>query len=153
MIWKVKGRVVYLTEKETDQKLKTLIKNNRTISAEYRFSKQISRCLQSVRTSEDAVTIGEHPETATETSHRHCSTAALTLISDKTFEYFLMLEAKRDTYQSIGAALLHGNAVIRNTYHTLNLDLELDEKLKVAIPTTADNGALRDSIRRLFFRN
>ena len=152
VIRRVAGRAVYLAKKETDKKLKTLIKNNRTISAEYRFLKQTSTCLQSVRVSEDAVITGEHPETATETSRRHYSTAALTLISDKMFEYFLMLETKRDTYQSIGAALLHGNAVIRNTYHTLNLDLELDEKLKLAIPTTADNGALRDSIRRLLFR-
>lgn len=141
VVRRVGGRAVYLASKQQEQKIKTHVKNNTTHTNEYKELKRTLKWLQSLRATEEEVRKGRYVETAAETN-RMQTTKALTHISDEAYEYFTILEQKRDRYHSIGEALLQGNAIVRNTYNALLLEPELEYKLKLAAP--ADPGMLQN---------
>ena len=130
--------------------MKTL--RHATHTFEYSFNHRIMQCLLHVESSADAVKEGKYPATSQETERRRGKYKLLTHITDEMFEFFIELEEARDMYQSISNAFVQGNAIIRNTYHTLLLNTALQEKLKSAIPATHSDQVLFDSIYQLLLK-
>ena len=150
VIRRVGGRAVYLARREKERRLKTL--REKTMSVDYKMEKKILRCLNYMETTSEDVISGKYPETAYETERRSGRHRALTHITDESYEFFSELEKARDSYQSIGNALLQGDAVIRNTYNSILLNTQLWEKLKIAIPAAGTDNYLMQTVYKLLLR-
>ena len=134
VIRRVGGGAVYLAIKEQTKKISTLVKKNQNLGPEYKNLKRTIKCLQTMKASEEEVLFGKYPETSAENSRRNRRNTNRMQITDEDYEYFHVLEKSRHACHTVGECLLHGDEVTKNTYHSLLLNIEIEQKLRDAMP-------------------